>query len=113
MNSAMPVLGIDFGTSNSKMAWYNPRTNQAEIIRNAEGEEQTPSVVYFGEDQILVGSPAEEMLEYEQERQRVIISVKRQLVTTPMIALPGRHVRAVEVAAAILRKPWPGPLAGG
>ncbi len=104
MNSIAPFIGIDFGTSNSKMAWYNPNTNQAEILRNAEGEEQTPSVVYFGESETLVGSPAEAMLEYEQERERIIISIKRELVMTPVIALPGRLVKPVEVVAEILHK---------
>src|SRR2546423_14480262 len=86
------------------MAWYNPKTNQAEILRNAEGEEKTASVVYFGESETLVGSPAEAMLEYEQERERIIISIKRELVTTPVIALPGRLVKPVEVTAEILHK---------
>ena len=37
MNELLPVIGIDFGTSNSKMAWYNPKTGQAEILKNDEG----------------------------------------------------------------------------
>ena len=31
MNS-QPFLGIDFGTCNSSMAWFNPKTGQAEIL---------------------------------------------------------------------------------
>ncbi len=104
MNSPSPFIGIDFGTTNSKMAWYNPKTNEAAIIMNAEGESETPSVVYFGKNETLVGGPALEMLEYEEERERVIISIKRELTTTPVIALPGRSVKPVEVAAEILRK---------
>jgi actin-like ATPase involved in cell morphogenesis/chorismate mutase len=104
VDSLSPIIGIDFGTTNSKMAWYNSKTNQAEILRNAEGEEQTPSVVYFGESETLVGTPAEAMLENEQERERVIISIKRELVTTPIIALPDRSVKPVAVAAEILHK---------
>ena len=41
---------------------------------------------------------------YEQERERIIISIKRELVTTPVIALPGKLVKPVEVAAEILHK---------
>src|SRR5438105_15225195 len=103
MNSIAPFISIDFGTSASKMAWYNPKTNQAEIILNAEGESETPSVVYFGKDQPLVGNSALEMLDYEQERERVILSIKRELVTTPLLALPDRSIRPTEVAAEILR----------
>jgi actin-like ATPase involved in cell morphogenesis len=104
MNARSPFIGIDFGTSTSKMAWYNPKTKEAAIIMNAEGEPETPSVVYFGKDETLVGNPALEMLEYEEERERVIPSIKRELTTTPIIALPGRSVKPVEVAAEILRK---------
>ena len=105
MSDPTPVIGIDFGTSKSCMAWVNPRTGQAEIIHNAEGEPKTPSAVYFGEDRTLVGSPALDMLdEGEQERSRVVLSVKRNLVSAPTIALPGRRVRSLDVAAAILAK---------
>ena len=47
--TGQPLLGIDFGTTNSCMAWFNPKTKQAEVLRNAEGEYKTPSVVYFGQ----------------------------------------------------------------
>jgi len=40
-----PFLGIDFGTSRSAMAWFNPKTGQAETLLNAEGEQHTPSFV--------------------------------------------------------------------
>jgi actin-like ATPase involved in cell morphogenesis/outer membrane biosynthesis protein TonB len=99
-----PVIGIDFGTTNSKMACYNPKTNQAQIIKNREGEDETPSVVYFGEQQTLVGTPALDMLAYEEERDRVILSIKRELVTTPRLALPDKTLKPVEVVAEILRK---------
>ena len=48
MSTATPFIGIDFGTSKSTMAWFNPESGQAEILRNAEGKDETPSVVYFG-----------------------------------------------------------------
>jgi len=102
MSSA--TIGIDFGTTTSSMAWVDPRTGEAKVIKNAEGEEKTPSVVYFGERETLVGSPAEQMLEDESERRRVVQSVKRELVNTRTLALPGRRVKAVEVAAEVLKK---------
>jgi molecular chaperone DnaK (HSP70) len=55
MGDDEPFIGIDFGTSNSSMAWFNPRTASAEVVRNAEGEDKTPSVVYFGNREILGG----------------------------------------------------------
>ncbi len=97
-------LGIDFGTSQSSMAWFNPKTGQAEVIRNAEGEDKTPSVVYYGDDETLVGKPAEDLLEDEHERGRILFSVKRQLAKSIRYALGDRMVRPVEVVADILRK---------
>jgi molecular chaperone DnaK (HSP70) len=35
-----PVLGIDFGTTYSSMAWFNPQTGRAEVLRNAEGRKR-------------------------------------------------------------------------
>ena len=104
MNSQSPAIGIDFGTSNSKMAWYNPTTKQADFILNAEGKPETPSVVYFGENETLVGDPALEMLEDEEERECVILSVKRELVTTPLLAVRERSIKPTGVVAEILRK---------
>ncbi|HKP51295.1 MAG TPA: Hsp70 family protein [Chloroflexia bacterium] len=101
-----PYIGIDFGTSKSTMAWYNPKTGQAEVIRNAEGEEKTPSLVYFGDGKdILVGRAAEYRLEDDEGRWRVVKSVKRHLARQALIALPGgKRIRPVEVATAIFGK---------
>jgi molecular chaperone DnaK (HSP70) len=98
------TLGIDFGTTTSSMAWVDPASGKAEILMNAEGELKTPSVVYFGPEGTLVGTPAEQMLEDPEEVRRVVTSIKRELVNAPTLALPGRRVKAVEVAAAVLAK---------
>src|SRR5215211_999242 len=113
-HSDVPYFGIDFGTTNSSMAWFNPLTEQAEVILNAEGEPRTPSMVYFGEDGTQVGKPVENVLEDsehsdEAEREdvnrRVVKSIKRSLLTPPVIPIPGREpVRPVEVVAEILKK---------
>jgi hypothetical protein len=86
-----PLIGIDFGTTNSCMAWLNPKTKQAEILRNAEGEYKTPSVVYFGDNETLVGKYAEDKLDDDQERWRVVSSVKR-LVSGSRIHVGNRTV---------------------
>lgn len=118
MSANVHYVGIDFGTTYSSMAWYNPGTSppysgQAEVILNSDGEPKTPSTVYFGEDETLVGRLAERMLEDASEEQnqreevfqRTVRNIKRELITPPQIALPGRRfVRPVEVAAEILKK---------
>lgn len=61
-------------------------------------------MVYFGETEVLVGTPAEHLLEDEEEAKRVVTSIKRELVSAPSLALPDRRVTPVDVAAEILKK---------
>jgi len=82
MSTASPFIGIDFGTSKCAMAFYDPDRRQAKLIRNAEGEEETPSIVYLGnsEAEIRVGKSAEQMLIDGSVDQRALsVSVKRDL----------------------------------
>src|SRR5215211_5197893 len=115
MSSDSLSIGIDFGTTNSRVAWYDPDIGRAEIIRNAEGGDKTPSLVYFGEEEILVGKSVEDLLEEAEDyddpaerediNQRVVKSIKRNLLSPPVIPIPGREpVRPVEVVAEILSK---------
>ncbi len=98
------VLGIDFGTTYSSMAWFNPQTGRAEVLRNAEGEEKTPSVVYYGDKEVVVGKVAESYVEDPQACKRVLRAVKRDLAKSRRYAVGERQVRPVEVTAEILRK---------
>ncbi len=111
MSDSAPSIGIDFGTTNSSMAWFDPRTKRAEVIKS-QGEDKTPSMVFFGEDETLVGKPADELVEdvsNDSSRRaevfrRTITSIKRNLIAPPRIALPdGRYVRPVDVVAEILK----------
>jgi actin-like ATPase involved in cell morphogenesis/GTPase SAR1 family protein len=94
------------------MAWFNPRTKQAELILNAEREAKTPSLVYFGETENLVGKRVEELLDSDKDNlkrddivSRTVWSIKRKLSSPLRIALPGgRQVTPTQVAAEILRK---------
>ena len=113
MSEQVPSIGIDFGTTNSCVAWYDPRTGSAEVILNAEGQTKTPSLVYFGENETLVGEPVEHLIENvsmdktrrEEVFQRTVMSIKRNLISPPRVALlGGRFVRPVDVAAEILKK---------
>jgi WD40 repeat protein/actin-like ATPase involved in cell morphogenesis len=113
VSEQVPSIGIDFGTTNSCVAWYDSRTGNAEVILNAEGQAKTPSLVYFDENETLIGEPVEHLIENvsmdktrrEEVFGRTVMSIKRNLLAPPRIALPGgRFVRPVEVVAEILKK---------
>src|SRR5436309_7752396 len=107
MSDSALAIGIDSGTTNSSMAWYDPRTGRAEVIKT-QGEDKVPSMAYFGENETLVGKPVDELIEdvsndkprREELFLRTITSIKRNLIAPPRIALPdGRYVRPVDVVA--------------
>ena len=57
----MTTFGIDLGTTNSCIA-YMDQSGRPAIVRNALGENTTPSVVYFeGPDKVMVGQAAKDV----------------------------------------------------
>ena len=105
MSVPEPVLGIDYGTCNSVMAWVNPKTGQAEVIRNAEGDEQTPSLVHFGPDEVIVGKHVVHLLEDEQARGGIYPpGAKRDIGKHRSVWLGGKVRSPFDVAVAILSK---------
>ena len=58
--SLMPTfVGIDLGTTNSVVAHRNAY-GRPEVIANRDGQNITPSVIYFGTDPPAVGQEAKE-----------------------------------------------------
>jgi len=74
------VVGIDLGTTNSVIAFYDD-TGKPKIIPNKDGEMLTPSIVYVGPGlkEILVGTAARNMMMLEP--QRTLKEVKRDVGT--------------------------------
>lgn len=70
------ILGIDFGTTNSKMAYI--LLDEPVIIENNEGNKITPSIVYFkNEDEAVVGEIAKRNQIMNAEN--TVSSIKRQM----------------------------------
>ena len=70
------ILGIDFGTTNSKMAYI--LLDEPVMIENKEGKKITPSIVYFkNEDEVAVGEIAKHNLIINLEN--TISSIKREM----------------------------------
>ncbi len=53
-------IGIDLGTTFSAVATID-KTGRPKILLNRQGPPITPSVIYFGDSQPLVGEEAKEM----------------------------------------------------
>ena len=104
MSFVEPFIGIDFGTTQCSMAWYNIDRKHSEILKNREGLDTTPSVVYFGDNSVLVGKYAEEMLKDPQEKDKVINSIKRNLVKAGKISVGRRRIPRIEIATEIFKK---------
>ena len=51
------AVGIDLGTTFSAVAWVD-ESGQTAMIRNAEGDLLTPSVVLFSDKEVVVGKEA-------------------------------------------------------
>ena len=70
------IVGIDLGTTNSLVAYLDPRTNQPKCIPGPYGSTLCPSVVSLDADgTIVVGEAARRRLLTQPER--TIYSVKR------------------------------------
>jgi molecular chaperone DnaK (HSP70) len=95
-------VGIDLGTTNSVIAFYDD-TGKPKIIPNVEGEPKTPSCVYFDRDgSVLVGSAAWNMQLLEPER--TLIEFKRGVGTDQRFSLPdGQTVTPQDCQTELLR----------
>ena len=97
------VYGIDLGTTNSCIA-YIDQYGEPEILKNSEGHDTTPSVVYYSpEGTAIVGGSAHNNLKHDP--QNTVVHIKREMGTAyhkptkfPTGATP------VEISALILKK---------
>jgi molecular chaperone DnaK len=95
------IMGIDFGTTNSKMAYL--LLDEPTIIENNEGKKITPSIVYFkNEDEVVVGELAKRnMIVYPEN---TVVSIKREMGTDFKKKI-GRHKFPPEyIGAQIFKK---------
>lgn len=94
------ILGIDFGTTNSKMAYM--LLDEPEIIENSEGKTITPSIVHFkGEDEYVVGELAKRTMLVHPDK--VVSSIKREMGTDYKKKI-GRHNFPPEYIGALIIK---------
>lgn len=98
------LLGIDLGTAQSRVAWFNSRAARPEVLLNADGESQTPTIVYFGAKDILVGKAAAQMAQFVGERINVVSSVKRLLGQAVSLPIPDRDIGPLAVVTQVFQQ---------
>ena len=95
-------VGIDLGTTNSAVAYRNAY-GRPEVIANREGQNITPSVVYFGADPPVVGQEAKEWARLGNEE---IASFFKPHMGNPLFQLQfqGKTYSATELSTMVLRR---------
>ena len=94
------IIGIDLGTTNSLISYYED--NRAKIIPNRLGELLTPSVVSIDEDGIIyVGKTAKERLVTYPDS--TVELFKRSMGTNKEYNINNRKFRVEEIAALLLK----------
>jgi molecular chaperone DnaK len=94
-----PVIGIDFGTTNSLCAWMD--CERPSIIPNARGSRSTPSVVATtAKGEVLVGESAKNQAYINPGN--TISGVKRLLGSEGLLSMGGKAWRPEEIVAFVL-----------
>ena len=105
MDDSRLVFGIDLGTTYSCVSQVD-KFDQAIVLKNFEGKNTTPSVVYFGPDNnVIVGEEAKELSKMEPER--TVSYVKRSISTDDAYTKPTNFPNGLdptEISAYILKK---------
>ena len=95
------VIGIDLGTTNSCMAFYE--NGKAKIIENSENQKTTPSIVAFDKNgKRLVGETAKRQL--AMNPQRTIQSIKRHMGEDYKKVIDGKKLTPQIISSMILQK---------
>ena len=95
------AIGIDLGTTFSATSYVN-KHGVPDIIPNEHGERITPSVIFFDNDQIVVGTEAEKgAIAYPNQ---IVQFVKRHIGDADYkFSYNGKDWNAVELSAQILK----------
>lgn len=107
------VLGIDFGTSNTTLAFWSEQKNAPEVLRAKNGLEKIPSFVYlekpwtFGHAALQTLVDAQHV-EDEQKRQEIycliVPKVKMELIdNTSFFTSDGEDVSACDITSEFLK----------
>lgn len=96
------VFGIDLGTTYSAIS-YIDETGRATICRNSDGQETTPSVVFFeNESNVVVGSVAKQSAVSLPDR--VVSLIKREMGSKATFEFDGKTYTPESISSLILKQ---------
>jgi molecular chaperone DnaK len=96
------AVGIDLGTTLSSVAQVH-EAGEPVVLPNVEGELRTPSIVFFGPENVLVGQDA--LREALVNPERAVFNVKRSMGDPKFhFSVDGENYTPEAVSALILRK---------
>ncbi len=99
----MHCIGIDLGTTNSLVSYWDEAEEKVKLIPNQFGDTLTPSVVGFPEGaEILVGKAAREMLINEPDR--AFREFKRDMGTKTEYRVDKKRYLPEELSSFVLRQ---------
>ncbi|MFH1862708.1 MAG: Hsp70 family protein, partial [bacterium] len=96
------AVGIDLGTTFSAIAMVND-FGKPELIKNAEGDTLTPSVIYLGAEEPIVGKEAKEM---QALGDNLVASFFKRVMGNPnwIFCAGDRQFTPVDLSTLILKK---------
>lgn len=95
-----PIVGIDFGTTNSGVALFSK--GRAASLANECGERYIPSAVYIAQGgDIYVGTPAKNVSILHVDS--TVLSVKREMGSGAIHSINGRRYTPEEIASYIFK----------
>tara|TARA_Y100000816_G_scaffold124577_1_gene87643 strand:- start:2649 stop:4187 length:1539 start_codon:yes stop_codon:yes gene_type:complete len=96
------IVGIDLGTTNSAIACLD-EVGKPKIVSNQDGATITPSVIYFDNENVVVGEEAKKATQYDPTK--CVRFVKREMQKDdPKIEINGKSFSPEECSALILKK---------
>ncbi|MFO0909256.1 MAG: Hsp70 family protein [Isosphaeraceae bacterium] len=102
MGKGPTFVGIDLGTTNSVVAARNAY-GRPEVIPNRDGQNITPSIIYFGSDPPAVGQEAREWARLGNDE---VASLFKPHMGSPHYSLQfqGRSYSATDLSAIVLKR---------
>ncbi len=96
------IVGIDLGTTNSAIACLD-EVGKPKIVANQDGSNITPSVIYFDNENVVVGEEAKKATQYDPTK--CVRFVKREMQKdNPKIEIEGKTFTPEECSSLILKK---------